>query len=298
MIGSFRGLGQMVAEKHYLEENPYDPLTALRMSLRNMIYFVYKVKNVEAALAEHNNGKIGIIKSRVGVDAFATIGQEFTLRVVNAAWWGHYLIEKNDYYTGSENYHHQWDIQHPNAPYYHYAPPWDFHKLNKKGELVIQEPDLPFNWKPPASSKAFRRLNTIPGVHFKQKIRNLILRPIHRNVWTDDIVFMYPVHKDPGKDKSRCQKVLNGSVIILKGIKIPDWFYTASIAPEVLPLKLQALTKNHELIYPHGIKGKTPASSGKRHNLFLEDGDPLKDSIGRDRNGRWYCYTRKSFKRE
>jgi hypothetical protein len=296
-LGSFRGLMQMVAQKHYMEENMYDPLTAIRVGLRNIAPFVYNAGNVEAALAEHNNGKTGTVNTRIGVDAFCTIGQEFTMRVVNAAWWGHYLIYKNDVNSGKENYHNQFAENVPMEKYYDYAPPWNFLTINADNDIIIDEPDLPFNWEPPATSLAWMYVYRKLGKTFKEKSRKMIQSEIRKNVWSEDIEFQYPTNKG-GQDKSICADACDNHTIVLKGISIPDWFYTEILAAHIPAVTLRPMTESEKGYYPMGAYGKTPAMKNGEHILFLENDDPLQDRVGRDRNGKWYFYTRISINAE
>lgn len=296
IIGSFRGLSQMVAEKHYLEENPYDPLTSIRIGLRNTAPFVYKAGNVESALAEHNNGKINLKQSRISVDAFCTIGQEFAMRVVNAAWWGHYLNANKERLSGREYFEQNWSLR--NNVYQKYAPPWDFLKLDRFGNLEISEPDLPFNWEPPHTCKAWAYIKKFSGNNLEDKLYYMTKRTISRHVWPEDLDFKFPVHKEPGRDKSACQQAYGDAEIKLHGIEIPDWFYTESIAPDIEPLELRALKPSDWEAFPQGIIGLIPAKQGDRHYLYLENDNILEDKVGRDREGRWYIYTREYYQKQ
>ena len=293
LLGSFRGLTQMVAEKHYLEENPYDPLTSLRIGLRNTAPFIYNQGNVEVALAEHNNGKTNLQESRTSVDAFCTFGQEFVMRVVNVAWWGHCLTRANIRFTEKEYYDQQFDLSNRNAVFYKYAPHWDFIKLNEDGTMEINEPDLPFNWEPPHTSLAWQYIQKMPGESFKEKCTELTNKQIERCVWSDTVSFRFQ-YDSFYEDKNRKQP-LAGMNVTLEGMEIPDWFYKNSLASNIAPASLREVKSSDLAAFPEGALGKTPAMVDIKHQFYLEDNEILKDRIGRDKSGRWYCITRDDF---
>jgi wyosine [tRNA(Phe)-imidazoG37] synthetase (radical SAM superfamily) len=289
LLGSFRGLTQMVAEKHYLEENPYDPLTSLRIGLRNTAPFIYNQGNVEAALAEHNNGKTDIYGSRASVDAFCTFGQEFVMRVVNVAWWGHVLVRTNNRFTDKEYYNQQFDMSHRNALFYRYGPHWDFIKLNEEGILEIVEPDLPFNWEPPHTSLAWQYIQKMPGESFREKCSHLIGKRLERGAWSDTVHFGFQ-YDSFYEDKLRKQSI-SGINVTLEGMEIPDWFYNGGLAPDMPAASLRPANSSDLSAYPKGSFGKTPAMVDIKHQFYLEDNDILKDCIGRERSGKWFIYT-------
>lgn len=290
-LGSFRGLSQLVAEKHYLEENQYDPLTAIRSGLRNLARFVYRNGSLEVSIAEHNNGKNTPEEARTAVDAFCTVGQEFVMRVINATWWVRHLINIGDTYSAEQNWKNQYDPEGRMSDYYRFAPPWEIFNFTAD-DVIVNAVDLPFNWIPPSSSLASHYIYECEGEDYATKQNNLISKEIRVNIWTDSLAFEFPVSDDSSLDKSQCHRALGGEPLHLPEVKIPDWYFTSPIHSFVAPAALIPFTAEIEEHFAFGALGKTLAFDQGQHRLYLEEHDILKDRIGVDRDGVRYFATK------
>jgi len=286
-IGTFRGLSQLVGEKLYLEENPYEPLTAIRTGLRNLAPFIYHSQSIEAALAEHNNGKTTSESARIAVDAFCTIGQEFFMRVINAVWWGHALASNRDF-DASALVEKQYTANSVNAAYYQYLPDWQiFHWESEK--LAINIPNIPFNWIPPKESLAYRYINQMPGDDIHQKQKNLVSREIETGAWNEDIEYSYPITDNPSTDKSHCNEQLNGKKMVLKSITVPDFIFTERI--NISDAKISKFDPDLNFHYPQGAYGTKSASENEQHQYYI-NGSILSDTPGLSRSKVVYNRTR------
>lgn len=139
------GLMQLIRLHLWSNENPFDPLTNLRAGLRTLARYYRGYDNRwDLALMEHLTGDV-TDPNKID-DAGLMKGGAYPRRVIEINKMARKLLAEGDLFD--DPFYFVKDAESVTRQGMSLAPPWH----------IFDSPDLPFNWTPPPTSRAYELL--------------------------------------------------------------------------------------------------------------------------------------------